>query len=218
MTMRLLPRIAASMVAGAIRLLTAVRGEWRGGERSREPCVYFANHASNGDFALLWTALPAKLRQRARPVAAADYWLRGAVRRFLIDDVFRGVLIDRTTNPDKEDPIALMRAALDAGDSLILFPEGTRNVSDAPLLPLKSGIYRLASACDGLELVPVWIDNMNRVLPKGERLPIPMLCTVTFGAPLVLGAGEAKERFLERAAQALLSLRAPKPAACEAAQ
>lgn len=206
------------MIAGAVRLLTAVRGEWRGFEPGHGPRVYYANHASHGDFALLWTVLPPKLRARARPVAASDYWLGGCVRRFLIDSVFRGVLIDRTPNQAKEDPIALMREALDAGDSLIMFPEGTRNVSDDCLLPLKSGIYRLASTYDGLELVPVWIDNMNRVLPKGELLPIPMLCTVTLGTPIVLCDGESQCEFLERASRALLDLRAPECVAREGAR
>lgn len=105
------------------------------------------------------------------------------------------------------DPIEQMATALDEGASLILFPEGTRNLSDEPLLPFKSGLYRLALARPRVELVPVWIANLNRALPKGEMIPVPILCTVTFGMPVRLRAGEDMAAFLERARTALLALR-----------
>lgn len=207
----LLSKVTAALVAGFARLVTAVRGEWRGFTPSTVPRVYFANHSSNGDFVLLWSVLPPALRERARPVAAADYWLSGSIRRFLIQHVFRGVLIDRRKTDTRPDPIAIMLQAIDNGDSLILFPEGTRNTSDTPLLPFKRGIHQLALARENLEFVPVWIDNLNRVLPKGELLPIPMLCTATFGAPIVLRPCESQIAFLERARKALLRLSTPEP-------
>ncbi|MDN6321744.1 MAG: 1-acyl-sn-glycerol-3-phosphate acyltransferase [Halomonas sp.] len=105
-----------------------------------------------------------------------------------------------------DDPLAGMRRALDAGDSLILFPEGTRNTGEVPLLPFKTGLYHLALAYPDVELVPVWIDNLNRVLPKGERVPLPLLCTLTYGAPLQLAPEEDKAEFLVRAERALLGL------------
>ena len=206
---RMLPPLAAALVILFARLITAVRGEWHGCEPLPVQRVYFANHASNGDFVLLWTVLPPALRRQSRPVAAADYWHAGPIRRFLIGDVFRGVMIDRVRHEGSADPIEIMTDALDAGDSLIIFPEGTRNTTDAKLLPLKSGIYRLATARPDVELIPVWINNLNRVLPKGELLPIPMLCTVIFGAPLHVEQDEAKNAFLERARDALLGLAAP---------
>ena len=193
-------------VIAAARVLTAVRGEWRGTAPSPIQRVYFANHTSHGDFALIWTVMPAPIRARLRPVAAADYWLRGPVRRFVIGSVFRGVLIDRRRCDDRPDPIEAMTQALDAGDSLIIFPEGTRNPTAAGLLPFKRGIYRLAAARPRVELVPVWVDNLDRVLPKGEVVPVPLLCTVTFGAPINLQAAETESAFLERARAALSTL------------
>ena len=132
--------------------------------------------------------------------------MKGALRRFIGSQVFNAVLIDRERENRTQDPIAVMTKALDEGSSLILFPEGTRNTTDAPLLEFKSGLYHLASARPRVELVPVWIDNISRVMPKGEMLPIPQLCSVTFGAALHLIEGEPRESFLDRTRNALLAL------------
>lgn len=100
-----------------------------------------------------------------------------------------------------------MKEALDAGDSLIMFPEGTRNTGDEILLPLKSGLFHLARACPNVRLVPVWIENLKRVLPKGTLVPIPLACTVRYGAPISLAEGEDKNTFIARARTAMLDLR-----------
>lgn len=199
-------RLLARLIIGFARLLTGARSLWRGCLPEARQRIYFANHSSHADFVLLWSSLPPALRARTRPVAGADYWLRDAVRRFLIHRVFHGVLVDRERS-SAANPLEPLLDALHAGDSLILFPEGTRNLTDE-LLPFRSGLYRLGRACPQVELVPVWIANLNRVMPKGRVLPLPLLCTVTFGAPLAIGADESKEAFLARARDALLELAA----------
>jgi 1-acyl-sn-glycerol-3-phosphate acyltransferase len=188
------------------RLVTAFRARWVGIAPAPGLRVYFANHRSNGDFVLIWGALPPELRARTRPVAAADYWLAGPLRRFVGRDVFNAVLIDRRPEARTEDPVAQMLAALDAGQSLILFPEGRRNAGDEPLLPFRTGLYHLAAARPEVDLVPVWIENLNRVLPRGQVIPVPAICTLTFGAPLRLAPGEDKAAFLDRSRAALLAL------------
>lgn len=204
-------RVTGLAISTFARFMTAPRAVWQGIEPVPHQRIYFANHSSNGDFVLLWTALPAPLRRRTRPVAALDYWLTSPLRAFIGREVFNAVLIDRRPEARAEDPVVQMAAALDQGSSLILFPEGQRNSSEATLLPFKSGLYHLAKARPGVDLVPVWIANLNRVMPKGEVISVPLICTLTFGAPLHLAEGEAKDAFLARATQALLALK-PGPA------
>lgn len=200
-------RLISLAVVALARLVTAVRGAWIGcapdATRAR---VYFANHRSHGDFVLVWTVMPPALRATTRPVAAADYWQSGPIKPYIASAVFNAVLIERGTALAEGDPIGRMTAALDARQSLILFPEGTRNTTEEPLLNFKSGLYHLAKARPEIEFVPVWIENLHRVMPKGEFLPVPLLCSVTFGAPLTLAAGEHRGGFTQRARAALLEL------------
>ena len=201
----MLASLTAFVITSAARLLTGARALWLGCTPQPVQRLYYANHSSHGDFVLLWASLPPELRRSTRPVAGADYWQRDGVRRYLIDKVFNGVLIDRERATPEANPLQPMLDALDQGDSLILFPEGTRNLEDG-LLPFKSGLYHLTRLRPEVELVPVWIANLNRVMPKGRALPLPLLCTLSFGAALEPIKGEGKNAFLERARNALLAL------------
>jgi len=202
--------VAAHITGNAIalftRFLTAARVNWVGIEPIQRQRVYFANHTSNADFVLVWTVLPAALRARTRPVAASDYWLKSKIRAFAGRDVFRAILIDRNPETRPADPVELMAQALDQGSSLILFPEGKRNMGPDKLLPFKTGLYHLARARPEVDLVPVWIENLNHVMPKGEIVPLPLICSVSFGAPLHRARGENKKAFLTRAEAALLAM------------
>lgn len=197
--------LVGRMLGGTIRGLTGARALWEGCAPSADRRVYYGNHASHGDFVMIWSALPVELRRRVRPVAGADYWNRDALRRYVIHQVFNGVLVERDAARRSEDAIDTLCRAVDGGASLIVFPEGTRNTEEE-LLPFKSGIYHLATRRPDLEFVPVWLDNLKRVMPKGRLLPLPLLCTARFGPPLTLRAGEDKQGFLDRARDALLAL------------
>ena len=207
----MLANLTAYLITSAARLITGARALWLGCTPLPVQRLYFANHSSHGDFVLLWASLPQPLRKRTRPVAGADYWAKPGIRDFLIRKVFNGVLIDRQRSEGQGSPLQPILEAVAQGDSLIFFPEGTRNLGDELLMPFRSGLYHLAAANPDVELVPVWIANLNRVMPKGRALPLPLLCTLSFGEPLHLHADESKQAFLERASQALLNL-APKDA------
>ncbi|UFM63955.1 1-acyl-sn-glycerol-3-phosphate acyltransferase [Paracoccus sp. MA] len=170
------------------------------------PRILVANHVSHADFVALWSALPKPHRLRTRPVAGADYWERSAIRRWIAHQVFRAVLIDRDPASRRADPVETVAEVLRGGEDVIFFPEGTRNLTDARLLPLKSGIYHLARAVPEAEIVPAWILNLDRILPKGAFLPVPLNCAVRFGSPMRVETGESREDFLQRLAAAMLAL------------
>ena len=193
------------LVAGLARLIAGGYVHWREPPSGNRPRVYFANHTSHLDFVLLWSYLPLDLRRRTRPVAARDYWERGPLRRYLSTHTFRALLIDRS-GPDARAAVDRMAEGIASGDSLILFPEGTRGSGDG-IAPFKAGLYHLCAAQPGLELVPVSMENLNRVLPKGEFVPVPMVSRVIFGETLTLRDGEPKEEFLARAREAVEALR-----------
>lgn len=203
----LIERSLATFLCNFARLFTGVRARWVTQPTVGKTRIYYPNHRSHGDFVLVWAALPPRARRLARPVAAADYWLQGKLRPYIIRRVFRGVLIDRLVSR-KADPLAAMHSALGAGESLILFPEGSRNTGEG-LLPFKAGLYHLALTHPEVELIPVWIENLGRAMPKGSLIPLPLLCTLTFGPSLTLHADERKDAFLARARQALLDLAPP---------
>ena len=207
MLKRLAARLIAMSVAGLARVFTGVLPIWRDCLPQARQRVYVANHTSHGDFVLIWTVLPHAIRQHTRPVAALDYWGGTGIRGFIGREVFNAVLVDRQAGATGGDPVAVVLAAADTGASLIFFPEGTRNTTGDVLLPFKSGLYRLAKARPDIEFVPVWIDNMARVMPKGEFLPVPLLCSVTFGAPIGIQGDEDKAAFLALARSALLALK-----------
>ena len=202
---RLVERFVASALCLFARVLTGVRPQWLGTQPGTRTRIYFANHRSHGDFLLIWASLPTAVRYQTRPVAAADYWLCGRLRQYIAKSAFRAVLIDRSHIGSSANPVQQMSEALTARDSLILFPEGTRNLDEA-VMPFKSGLFHLACKHPEVELVPVWIENLGRVMPKGAFIPAPLLCTLVFGAPLQMLADEKRDQFLTRARNALLAL------------
>ncbi len=169
------------------------------------PVIFYANHSSHLDFLVVWTSLPARLRRLARPVAAEDYWSRG-IRRFLAARVFGAVLIERHHPTPEHNPIADMLAAMDAGYSLILFPEGTRGPGEE-VQSFQPGLFHLLRDRPLAAAIPVYLENLNRILPKGEVLPVPLLSRVVFGAPVSMLEREERRDFLERARTALVELK-----------
>jgi 1-acyl-sn-glycerol-3-phosphate acyltransferase len=168
--------------------------------------IYFANHTSHLDAVVLWSALPRKLRRITRPVAAKDYWSGGWFRPHLARS-FNALLVDRKEIKVHRSPIDIMLNQMSDVYSLILFPEGGRSSGDDHMSDFKSGLYYMGKKRPDLELVPVYIDNVNRILPRGEVLPVPLLSCITIGAPIFLEAGEPKNEFLKRARQAVLDLK-----------
>jgi 1-acyl-sn-glycerol-3-phosphate acyltransferase len=215
--------IAARVMAGGVRLVCGIVTEWRCDPDATSQRIYFANHSSHLDFVVIWSALSPGLRAHARPAAGRDYWERDALRRYLARDVFRAVFIDRSEARTAEisaphrlrgpltdrcanarRAVECMADAMGEHDSLILFPEGTRS-TNGDIGPFKSGLYHLSRLRPDAELIPVHVENLNRILPKREVLPVPMLSRVMFG-PSVSPASEDKQDFLDAARDALVHL------------
>jgi 1-acyl-sn-glycerol-3-phosphate acyltransferase len=193
------------LLALIAKLLSGASVRWIDCQPDTCQRVYFANHTSHLDSLVLWASLPYHVRTLTRPVAAKDYWEKGVVRRYLAR-VFNALLIDRTEIKVHQSPVDLMLREIGDRYSLIVFPEGHRNTG-AELAEFKSGLYYLCKKRPDLEAVPVHIDNLNRVLPRGEFLPVPLLSCITFGPPMWLEAGEPKSEFLARARAAVQRLK-----------
>ena len=196
---------AGYLLAFIARLITGAQGHWQGCPPKAEQRIYFANHQSHLDWVLIWAALPHDLRATTRPIAARDYWTSSPLKQWLTTEVFHAVYVNRARSDD-QDPLEPLQQALANGDSLVIFPEGTRSHRGDPQA-FKSGLYHLAEQFPGVQLIPAWIDNVQRVMPKGEVVPVPILCTVTFGTPINLEPGEDKRAFLDRARTAVLAVR-----------
>ena len=190
---------------GFVRLLTGAQARWYGSPPKAEQRIYFANHQSHADLVMIWAALPQELRGITRPIAARDYWTKTPFKQWITTAVFNAVYVDRERKGD-EDPLQPLADALTSGDSIIIFPEGTRGNAEEPQ-PFKSGLYSLTQRFPDVVLVPAWINNVQRVMPKGEVVPVPILCSVTFGAPIRLEPGEERRAFLDRARLAVIALR-----------
>jgi len=200
-----LPEAAGLLLATIARLITGAQGHWYGAPPKAEQRIYFANHQSHFDWVLIWAALPRDLRTITRPIAARDYWTSTPLKHWITREIFNAVYVSRERAAD-EDPLEPLMEALRHGDSLVIFPEGTRGNKGDPA-SFKAGLYHLAEAFPDVNLIPAWIDNVQRVMPKGEVVPVPILCSVTFGAPLTLQPGEEKRAFLDRARDAVIALR-----------
>ena len=179
---------------------------WIGCAPEPKQRIYFANHTSNLDALILWAGLPTPVRKVTRPIAAHDYWTGDPLRRYLACNVFNALLIERKKVTVSNNPIPQILTAMGTESSIIIFPEGKRNYGPE-IGEFKSGLYHLASARPEVELVPVLLQNLNRVLPKGEFLPVPLIASIYFGAPIRIEEGERKPQFLERARKAVESLR-----------
>jgi 1-acyl-sn-glycerol-3-phosphate acyltransferase len=197
--------ITETLLTWIARFISGVSVRWVESQPDTCQRVYFANHTSHLDVVLVWSALPTEVRQLTRPIAAKDYWNSGPIRRYLAK-VFNAMLIDRTEIKVHQSPVDMMLRHIGNTHSLILFPEGGRSEGEG-IGEFKSGLYYLSKKRPDLELIPVYINNMNRILPRGEVLPVPLLSSITFGPPIWLEAGEPKNEFLARAREAVFNLK-----------
>ena len=134
-----LPEAAGLILAMIARLITGAQGHWYGAPPKAEQRIYFANHQSHFDWILIWAALPSDLRSITRPIAARDYWTSTPLKHWITREIFNAVYVSRERSAD-EDPLDPLMEALRNGDSLVIFPEGTRGNKGDPA-PFKAGLF-----------------------------------------------------------------------------
>lgn len=198
-------QFTATLLAMIGKLLSGANVRWFDCQPDSCQRVYFANHTSHLDALIVWSSLPWEVRELTRPVAAKDYWSKGWLRPYIARE-FNAILIDREEIKVHQSPIDLMLKEMGSTHSVIVFPEGGRNTEE-DMGEFKSGLYYLSKKRPDLELVPVYIENLNRVLPRGEFLPVPLLSCITFGPPMWLEPKEPKKEFLNRAREAVRRLK-----------
>ena len=198
--------LKSPLLAAAARALAGVNIRWLGFQPDIRQRIYYANHTSHLDAMLIWAALPSEVRALTRPLAASDYWAANKLRSCLAGRALNSVFINRERITPSGNPISFILKTIGTRYSLILFPEGKRNPGPE-VGEFKSGLYYLNKKRPELELVPVFIDNLNRILPKGEFLPVPLLSKLFFGPPIDLFDDVPKTAFLARARQTLCNLK-----------
>ena len=167
------------------------------------PFILIANHSSHLDTMSLLSLFPLRKLRGIRPVAAADYFERNAFVALLTKTLFNILPIARKNITPENNPLRRMRKAIEAGESLIIFPEGTRG-SGSEIGEFRSGVAHLIEKMPGVPVVPTYLVNMGRSLPKGEFIPVPFFCEIRIGAPRVMsGSRQEITRALETAVREL---------------
>lgn len=147
------------------------------------PAVIVANHNSHLDTMVLMSLFPLRLLPKLHPVAAMDYFLTSRLFSWFTLKVVGILPIKRTVQRGDENPLAPCNKALEDGQILIVFPEGTRGEPEQ-LQSFKGGIARLAENNPAVPVVPVFLHGLGKALPKGEALLVPFFCDIFVGAPL----------------------------------
>ena len=154
------------------------------------PAIVIANHNSHLDTLLLLSLFKTKLLHRLRPVAAADYFLKSGFSAWISLNLIGILPIRRDRKRGEKDPLNACYRALERGDILIIFPEGSRGAPEE-MSSFKTGIARIARQFPKVPIIPIYIQNAGRALPKGKKVPVPLVFSAIVGQALYYGGDRA---------------------------
>lgn len=159
---------------------------------NKHPFILIANHSSHMDTVSLLNLIPLKSLRKVKPVAAADYFAKNTLIAWLSDTFMNILPIDRAKITKENNPIKLMGDVLKNNQSIIVFPEGTRSL-DGEFNQFKTGVARLIIQNPDIPIVPCYLTNMYKAMPKGELLPIPFICDIYIGESFLVQGDDIQE-------------------------
>jgi 1-acyl-sn-glycerol-3-phosphate acyltransferase len=169
------------------------------------PAVLAGNHNSNLDALAIMSLMPLRVLPKLRPVAAMDYFYTSKLRGWFANNIIGIIPVKRGSGKEGGNPLQLAEDALDRGETLVIFPEGSRGEPEA-LARFKKGIGHLARAKPRVPIVPVFMHGLGKALPKGSAVLVPFTCLVSVGEPLY--GKESYETFVTELEGAMTALAA----------
>ena len=173
----------ALIVRPVIGLLLGVHARRRHLLPRSGPAVIIANHNSHLDTLTLMAMFPLRLLPKVRPVAAMDYFVSSGLFSWFALNIIGILPIVRGGRKEGENPLQGCIDALDRGEILILFPEGSRGAPEE-MAEFKKGLAHLARARPDASFAPVFMHGLGKALPKGSCWLIPFNLDVFFGEPI----------------------------------
>jgi 1-acyl-sn-glycerol-3-phosphate acyltransferase len=171
------------------------------------PVILAANHVSHLDTPVVLRVLPRGIRRRVVVAAAKDYFYRGRLRGSLVSLSLATFPFDR--GEGSRQSLAETRALLEAGWSLLIFPEGTRSPR-GELGRVRTGVAVLASQV-GVPVLPIFVHGLASVMPKGAAAPLPGGVVVDVAEPIRPRPGQDVSALRDRIQAALRGLAAQAP-------
>ncbi len=173
--------------------------------KNKKQFILIANHNSHMDTMAIMSAIPSRYIHKVHPIAARDFFGGSLFKKILMRYLVNATLIQRDRDDPNNDPIDSMDKMLKKSRSLILFPEGSRGIPGV-MAKFKKGLGYLIQRNPEINVIPVYLDNVYKTLPRGKNLILPYNCSIKFGDPIQFKSMEMDDILLssEKAMQKLM--------------